>query len=72
MTTEAIAMLSKFKPGDDIIWHYSPRGGYGYVFKIPGVVVGFGRCRVKIEIAKANGEKVQRFVSEGQLQFGGL
>lgn len=65
-------MPSKFKIGTEIIWLYSPRGGYGYVFKIPGVVVGFGRARVRIEISKANGERVQRFVSEEQLRFGGL
>lgn len=63
---------SKFKPGDDVIWLHSPRGGYGYTFRIPGKVVGFGRCRVKIEVAKASGELVQRFVKEEQLRFGGL
>ena len=62
----------KFKPGTEIIWLHEPRGGYGYVFRIPGVVVGHGRDRGKIEVAKANGEKVQRFVKEQSLRFGGL
>ncbi len=62
----------KFKVGDEIIWIHSPAGGYGYVFHIPGRVVGHGRVRVKIEVAKAHGETVQRFVKEESLRFGWL
>lgn len=62
----------KFKVGDEIIWLHSPKGGYGYIFRIHGKVIGHGRCRVKIEVAKASGEKVQRFVKEESLRFGGL
>lgn len=61
--------MSKFKKGDEVTWLHEPRGGYGYVFRIPGIVVGHGRCRVKIEIAKASGEKVVRHVNEESLRF---
>lgn len=66
------AKKRKFPIGTDIIWLHEPRGGYGYVFRIPGKVVGYGRGRIKIEVAKADGEKVQRFVKEESLRFGGL
>lgn len=64
--------MKKFTPGTEITWLYSPAGGYGYVFRIPGVVLGYGRGRVKIEVAKANGEKVTRFVKEESLRFANL
>lgn len=60
--------MNNFTVGDKIVWLHEPSGGYGYVFKIPGEVIGFGRGRVKIRVQKANGEHAERFVKEQSLK----
>lgn len=62
----------KFKVGDDVTWLCTPRGGYGYTFKIPGKVIGHGRARVRIEVKKADGTPAVRFVKEESLRFANL
>lgn len=34
------ATPNDFFVGEDVVWMYTPKGGYGYVFKIPAVVKG--------------------------------
>ena len=49
-------------PGDRIIWSHIPRGGYGYVAPVPGVLLSLGTVYATIEVAKVSGEKVKRRV----------
>jgi len=60
-----------FQIGDAVTWLHSPRGGYGYVFRIPGQVVGFGRGRIKCRVKKNDGTLVDRFINPKNLRRGG-
>lgn len=51
------------KAGDRVTWSYEPRGGYGYVIPVAGIVRKVG-VRVRIEVArKVNGVWVREFKS---------
>jgi hypothetical protein len=63
--------MAHFIPGDQIIWHYTPSGGYGYVQTIPGKVTKIGNKRIQIEIHKRNGSALIRWVWENNLEFTG-
>ena len=54
--------MDGFEIGDRVIYRHCPKGGYGYIFLIPAKVLGFGRARVKVEVQKADGSRVVRFV----------
>lgn len=41
--------------GDRVVWRNIPRGGYGYVCRVPATVVAVGRARVTIEAALERG-----------------
>jgi hypothetical protein len=51
-----------YNAGDAITWLHVPRGGYGYVFPIPGVVVKVNPKTVKIRVKRVNGTEVDRNV----------
>ncbi|NHR04403.1 hypothetical protein HA052_04255 [Chromobacterium haemolyticum] len=58
------------KPGDRVNWNYAPRGGYGYMIKVAGVVRKLTTKRAIIEVArKVDGvwKKEQRSVSLAKL-----
>lgn len=55
-------------PGVSATWLYTPRGGYGYTMPVDAVIVKAGPQRVKIEVRKATGELVQRWVKPEHLQ----
>jgi len=45
-------MGAAFQPGDQVTWLHTPRGGYGYVYPIDGVVEKVGKTRVQIHVKK--------------------
>ena len=57
-----------FTPGQRVAWLREYRGGYGYVHRIPGVVVKATAKRVQIEVRKTSGEAVLRWVRPGHLE----
>ena len=57
-----------FAPGQRIVWLHEYRGGYGYVHRIPGVVVKATPKRVQIEVRKTSGEAVRRWVLPQNLE----
>jgi hypothetical protein len=59
--------MNNFNEGDFVSWSYSPKGGYGYVFKTPATIISVGPKRIKIEVVKRDGTKVFRFVKESSL-----
>ena len=55
-----------------VTWLHVPRGGYGYTMPVDAVVLrhaGRPRTWVQIEVAKANGDKVERRVDAGNLRW---
>ena len=49
------------KPGDKVTWRHVPRGGWGYVFRVPAVVVSVGTKTVRIRAKlTGGGEKTVR------------
>ena len=42
--------------GQSVIWRYTPRGGYGYIYRVPALVVKCGPKRVQIEVTTERGE----------------
>jgi len=61
-------MGAAFQPGDQVTWLHTPRGGYGYVYPIDGVVEKVGKTRVQILVKKKNGEEILRWVSPQNLR----
>jgi hypothetical protein len=49
------------------VWLCTPRGGYGYTFRIPCVVLGIVRAKTKIAVLTAGGQLKTRFVSDRNL-----
>lgn len=42
--------VDDLRPADLVIWLYAPRGGWGFVSRVDGVVVRGGKSRVTIEV----------------------
>jgi len=42
--------------GDKINWLYQPRGGYGYIIVVAGVVTKLAPRKVQIRVAKRDGD----------------
>jgi hypothetical protein len=40
------------KIGDKVNWLYQPRGGYGYIITVAGVVTKLARTKVQIRVAR--------------------
>lgn len=58
----------QWRPGDLIVWHHVPRGGYNnFVHVVPGVVVRIGVDGVSIAVRKTDGFVVQRWVKRDSL-----
>lgn len=58
-----------FCAGDLIYWSYTPRGGYGWTYRVLGVVKKVARKRVQIEVTRdKTGEKELRWVTPEKLQ----
>lgn len=58
----------QWRPGDLIVWHHLPRGGYGYIHVVPGVVLKIGvGGKVCIAVRRTDGSVVQRWVKPGGL-----
>jgi len=49
-------------------WMHVPRGGYGYMVPVPGVVTKLGISRVRIEVKTHSGRAVQRWVRPESLR----
>jgi hypothetical protein len=45
-------MPQELKIGDEVNWLYEPRGGYGYVTPVAGMVTKIGPQKVQIRVAK--------------------
>jgi len=41
--------LTDVAPGAQLIWLAVPRGGYGYVFRVPVTVIKVGAARVLVQ-----------------------
>ena len=53
--------------GQSVIWRYTPRGGYGYIYRVPALVVKCGPKRVQIEVTTERGEIKRVWVSPHNL-----
>lgn len=42
--------------GDRVNWNFSPRGGYGYIIPVAGVVIKVGQKRLQIRVAQKTAE----------------
>lgn len=60
--------MINFRVGQHVTWLYVPRGGYGYVIPVDGLVTGIGAARVQIEVKKQGGEMVKRWVKPESLR----
>jgi len=49
------------------VWNHQPRGGYGYLFRIPAEVVSVDGDRVTILVEKADGTKAERTVARSSV-----
>lgn len=56
------------KPGDKVTWKHSPRGGWGYVYRVDAVILSLGTTWAKIKVRKAGGEEVERRVKVSSLE----
>lgn len=65
------ARSHQWQVGDDVIWLYEARGGYGFVQQVKARVVGVSKSRVKIEAVQLHtgGQRrtVTRFVQPHRL-----
>lgn len=61
--------MSEIAPGDLAVWHHLPRGGYGYVYVVPCVVVRCTGKRVRIAVRKTDGFVVERSVKAEALSL---
>ena len=57
-------------PGECVTWLHERRGGWGYVLRVPAVVIRSGRRRVLILVERRNGRQAERWVSRERLQPG--
>jgi len=56
--------------GMQVVWEHVPRGGYGYVVPVDGVVVSkTARGRVTIQVKLRTGELVKRTVDARNLHL---
>jgi|GEM_PF-2888269 hypothetical protein len=56
------------KPGDQMTWLYTQRGGYGFVIPINAEVVKVNAKMVRIRVQKVSGEMVERTVKPESLR----
>jgi hypothetical protein len=47
--------MIEYQPGDLVIWEHETRGGYGYVERIPAIVVRPSAQKVTIEVQTVDG-----------------
>lgn len=57
-----------FNPGDKVTWLYTPRGGYGYVIPVDGVVIKVNRSTVRIKVKNRSCVEVERNVRPENLK----
>ncbi len=46
---------SPYQPGEDVVWHHVPRGGYGYTIPVNVTVRKVGAKRVQVEAPLKSG-----------------
>jgi hypothetical protein len=61
-------MVSAFKPGDPVVWHYEAHDGSNITNSIPGVVIRTSSGAVEIEMRYPNAERVRVWVRPDYLQ----
>jgi hypothetical protein len=57
-----------FESGQKAEWLYSPRGGYGYQWWIPVVIVEVKGKRTVVRVKKVDGSEVMRSVKTEKLR----
>lgn len=50
------------QPGSIVVWKHTPRGGYGYTVRVPGVVQEVGRGTLRLDLQLANGKTRSKIV----------
>lgn len=53
--TPAIRRVQDVRPGDDVVWMYEHRGGYGYVTPVPAVLVKMHKVKAVIDAQLKDG-----------------
>ena len=56
------------KPGDQVSWSYTPRGGYGWVIPVNAEVVKVNPKTIRILVKRIDGEMVERNVRPESLK----
>jgi hypothetical protein len=51
-----------------VIWLHKPRGGYGYVIRVPGAVLSWTASKVQLEVIRADGSRVVRQVPRDRIR----
>lgn len=62
MSTEPIDARDIWR-GLRVVWLHVPRGGYGYVLRVPATVVSASRTHVTIDAERADRSVVRRVVN---------
>ena len=60
------------KPGDQMSWSYTPRGGYGWVIPVNAEVVKVNAKTVRIRVKRIDGAMVERNVKPESLKQRGI
>ncbi len=47
--------IADIRPSMELVWNYTPRGGYGFSYPVTVVVKSVGRKRVRCEATLARG-----------------
>lgn len=58
----------ELRAGVDVEWHYVPRGGYGFGYNVPAVIVKVGK-RATIDAQLRGGGTVRRVVAISSLRL---
>ena len=56
------------KEGDPIVWLHEPRGSYGYIYPVNGVITKLCRTKVKIKVQRKDGHYKEVAVSLNKLK----
>ena len=51
--------ITDIKPGTQLTWHYTPRGGYGYTFSIRVKVLSVSTKPVRVEAQLAGATEIK-------------
>jgi hypothetical protein len=61
-------MKQHWTANQSVTWKHQPRGGYGYIFRVPATITAVGEKRIRIRVQKVSGEWVEKWVRPENLE----